>query len=471
MLAPEEHQTSCSKCFCEKMHQDKGHKKWFSVRTTQVSSSCLVSSSNEENVLCDPTSKALNVTLLASEWRSCHGGLSTVNRELAVHLAKFPEVKVTLLVPQDSCSEEDKKDANSQNITINEAERRPGYEDPLDWLSSPPKDLVIDLVVGHSAKLGKQAQFIKESHSCKWLHVVHSSPEEISMHKGYKTPIAKGERKMEAEIELCKLADRVVAIGPKLRDAFSSHLRPFKQPQSIIEITPGVFTAFSDIEQAAEDGDTFKVLTFGRGDDEDFELKGYDIAAKAVSELNSSYRLIFVGAPAGEQDAVTARLLQCGISKDQLIVRTFVQSVEKLKDLFCEVDLVLMPSRSEGFGLASLEALSAGLPFLVSGNTGFAKVLQTMHCGKSYVVESEDPKEWTKAIKALRKKNRVQRLGEIQTLRTHYKEKYNWEKQSETLLNEMLALVHGSSRKRRSEENSSLGQSEESSKRSKRPIS
>ena len=36
MLAPEEHQTSCSKCFCEKMHQDKGHKKWFSVRTTQV---------------------------------------------------------------------------------------------------------------------------------------------------------------------------------------------------------------------------------------------------------------------------------------------------------------------------------------------------------------------------------------------------------------------------------------------------
>ena len=51
-------------------------------------------------------------------------------------------------------------------------------------------------------------------------------------------------------------------------------------------------------------------------------------------------------------------VLQCGISKDQLVVRKFVQNRERLKELFCEVDLAIMPSRTEGFGLTALEALS-----------------------------------------------------------------------------------------------------------------
>ena len=34
------------------------------------------------------------------------GGLSTINRQLAIQLAKHSEVEVTLLVPQSACSEE-----------------------------------------------------------------------------------------------------------------------------------------------------------------------------------------------------------------------------------------------------------------------------------------------------------------------------------------------------------------------------
>ena len=85
---------------------------------------------------------------------------------------------------------------------------------------------------------------------------------------------------------------------------------------------------------------------------------------------------MFVGAPIGKQDEVAKHLLQTGIAKDQLIVREFVQSKERLKELFCEVDLTIMPSRTEGFGLTALEALSAGVPILVSGNSGFAHVLR-----------------------------------------------------------------------------------------------
>ena len=387
---------------------------------------------------------ALSVTQLASGWNSSKGGLSTINRQLATEFAQHEQVKVTLLVPQFSCSEEEKRNAESCNVSIREAERRPGYNDPLDWLSSPPADLTIDIIVGHGGKLGKQAQFIRESHKCKWVQVLHTAPEELGMHKNYPEAISKGEEKSRNEIELCELADVVAAVGPKLTKAYSSYLRFCKKHQDIIQLTPGIFSEFSDITQAANEHDKFKVLTFGRGDPEDFSLKGYDIAAKAIVELkDSSYHLVFVGAPDGKQEEVAENLLLSGISRNQLFVRRFIQRKERLKELFCEVDLVIMPSRTEGFGLTALEALSAGLPILVSGNSGFGDTLRTLPLGKPFVVDSADPKEWAKAIRAVRLKDRTERLQEIQRLRTSHEEKFSWKKQCEALVDKMWSLVHG----------------------------
>ena len=351
------------------------------------------------------------------------GGLSTINRNLAILLAKHTLINITLLVPQSSCSEEDRRDAAKQNIVIREAESLPGF-DPLHWLSFPPKNLAIDIVLGHGVKLGKQAQVIRKSHNCKWVQVVYTAPEELGMFKNYHSAVAKGEEKNRAEVDLCRLADLVVAVGPKLKEAYSSYLRVCKKHQYIFQLTPGTFHEFSMLEQATREEGRFKVLTFGRGDSEDFSLKGYDIAAKAVVELkDSSYCLVFVGAPIGKQDEVAQNLLQTGIAEDQLIVRAFVQSKERLKELFCEVDLAIMPSRTEGFGLTALEALSAGLPILVSGNSGFAHALRDLPSGKSFVVNSNDPMEWANAVAAVRERGRVQRLQEIQTLRASYEEK------------------------------------------------
>ena len=387
---------------------------------------------------------ALSVTLVASEWDSSKGGLSTVNRELAIELAQHEQVKVTLLVPKDSCSEEGKRNAASYKVSIIEADRRPGYDDPLDWLSFPPRGLAMDIIVGHGGKLGKQGQVIRESHKCKWVQVVHTAPEELGIHKDYPKAISKGEQKNRTEVDLCKLADVVVTVGPKLKEAYSSYLRSCEKHQDIIQLTPGLFHEFADIRQATDEGANFKVLTFGRGDPEDFSLKGYDISAEAIVELkDSSYFLVFVGAPEEKQEEVAENLLQSGISKNQLIVRTFIQSKERLKELFCEVDLVIMPSRTEGFGLTALEALSAGLPILVSGNSGFGDTLRTLPLGKQFVVDSVHPKDWAKAIEAVRLKDRAKRLQEIQRLRTSYEEKFSWKKQCGVLVQKMWTLVHG----------------------------
>ena len=399
----------------------------------------MTSAVREEHDEHDQGSGPIKVTILASEWGSSKGGLSTINRELAIQLAKFPDVEITFFLPK--CSEQDKKEAVGHKINIVEATRRPGYEE-LEWLSFPPEHLEIDVIVGHGVKLGRQAQVIRDSHKCKWVQVVHTDPEELGMFKSYSNPISKGEEKHNIEVELCEMSDFVVGVGPKLTEACHSYLCRCPKHQTVFDFTPGVFDEFLSVQQVPEERKPFRILVFGRGDAEDFVLKGFDIAGKAVASLPDTH-LVFVGAPDGKHEEIKQRLLDCGISASRLRVRGYISSRESLKHLFCEVDIVLMPSRTEGFGLTGLEALSAGLPVLVSKNSGFGEALSKVPFGSSLVIDSEDPKVWATAIKNIEDKDRQSRLEEAKVLCSFYEKKYSWAKQSKDLLERMITMVHG----------------------------
>ena len=383
-------------------------------------------------------SNKYRVTILASEWGSSKGGLSTINRELAIQLAKFFCIEVTFFLPK--CSDKDKEAANSHGISILEAKRRPGYNE-LDWLSFPPEHLKIDVVVGHGVKLGRQAQVIHDSHKCKWIQVVHTDPEELGMFKCYENPVSKGEEKHHVEVELCQMADFVVGVGPKLAEAFRKYLGFCKRHEDVFEFTPGIFDDFSSVQQVPEEKKECSVLVFGRGDAEDFKLKGFDIAAKSVAALSDAV-LVFVGAPNGKHDEIARRFVDSGIPKRCLKVRGYMEQ-ENLKRLFCEVDLVLMPSRTEGFGLTGLEALSAGLPVIVSKNSGFGKALDRVRFGPSFLIDSEDTSTWTAAIKGVWNKDRKSLLAEVKVLRSSYNERYSWSKQCKHLIEKMIKLVDG----------------------------
>ncbi|XP_068670016.1 BRCA1-associated RING domain protein 1-like isoform X2 [Montipora foliosa] len=392
----------------------------------------------------------LDITLLGSEWNSLAGGVSTLNRELAIYLSQEPNVRVSLLVPEGACTMQDKKVAQNFGINVLDASPCPGYSEPLEWLGFPPQDHRIDVVVGHSVKLGRQVQVIKRSpefQRCKWVQMVHTAPEDLGKYKGYDNPTSRGEQKHWDEVGLCKSADLVVPVGPRLKKAYCSYLQGCKMVKDIFEIVPGLFKReFGDLVQKAkgESGDHFNVLLCGRGDDEDFDLKGYEIAVKAFADerlKGKCYYLLFVGAPEGKQDEVRKRLLNCGITDQQLTVRKFVQSREGMKDLFCEVDLVIMPSKSEGFGLVALEALSAGLPVLVGKNTGFAGAVRSIPLGAYSIVDSEDPGKWAEAIEGVCVRHGVC-LEESKLLREAYGQVYCWKKQCEALVDKLWRMVY-----------------------------
>ncbi|XP_044176625.1 uncharacterized protein LOC114955374 [Acropora millepora] len=382
-------------------------------------------------------SSKLHVTILASEWGSHEGGLSTLNRELAIQLAKFSCIEVTFFLPK--CSNEDKKAAASYGIFILEAERRPGYHDELDWLSFPPQHLKIDVVIGHGVKLGHQAQVIRDSHKCKWVQVVHTDPEELGMFKCNENPISTGEEKHNVEKELCQRADFVVGVGPKLAEAFRKYLGFCKKHQDVFEFTPGIFDDFLSVQQILNKRKQCSVLVFGRGDAEDFKVKGFDIAARSVAALSDTV-LVFVGAPYGKHVEIAKRFVDFGVPEKRLKVKSYMNSREDLKQLFCEVDLVLMPSRTEGFGLTGLECLSAGLPVIVSKNTGFGEALGSVRFGSFFVIDSEDSSKWAAAIKEIWNKDRKLRLDEVEALRSSYGERYSWSEQCKDLIEKMKLL-------------------------------
>ncbi|XP_068754007.1 uncharacterized protein [Montipora capricornis] len=264
------------------------------------------------------------------------------------------------------------------------------------------------------------------------------------MFKSYENPISRGEEKHNVEVELCKMANFVVGVGPKQARAIRAYLRSCNKDQDVFEFIPGIIDEFVSIQQLYEEQKHFTVLVFGRGDAADFELKGFDVAARSVAALPDT-RLVFVGAPDGKHEEIANRLFECGIPKNRLRMRGYIRNREALKRLISEVDLVLMPSRTEGFGLTGLEAVSAGLPVIVSKNSGFGEALGNVPFGPSFVIDSDYPNVWTVAIKAIWNMDRQRRLNEAKALHYFYGTKYCWSEQCRYLLKKMITLVNESS--------------------------
>ena len=90
-------------------------------------------------------------------------------------------------------------------------------------------------------------------------------------------------------------------------------------------------------------------------------IKGFDIVARSVAALSDTL-LYFVGVPHGKHEEIAKHFVDLGIPKHCHKERSYLNNQEDLKPLFCEVDLVLMPSRTDGFGLTGLEVLSTSRP-------------------------------------------------------------------------------------------------------------
>ena len=305
-----------------------------------------------------------------------------------MQLARHPHVQVFAVRPL--CEKQE------NNITSVEVTEKANGKIKLS------EDTQIDFVIGHGEYHGHQAKFIAQELRCKWIQFVSSDPESQAMIRSYEHP-----RDLE-EVLLCSMADCVVAVGPELAEAYRCYLPFCDKDRKVYAFTPGILSEFSDEPQGKRADDKFRILAFCDSDDKEFIMT---VVQEVLTELNDA-RLIFVGEHNNQHEKIVSSFNGLKVSPGKLRFINFVKFRECLKQEFSQVDLVIMPSRNKNFGFVGLEAMSAGLPLLLSANSGLAKALTKVKFGSQCVVSTENAVEWETTIRKVWNKGRGLRLEE-----------------------------------------------------------
>lgn len=356
--------------------------------------------------------KSKTVLVLATEWWSRHGGLSSFNRGLCGALSE-QGCTVVCLVPAADPDEVD--EAKKVGVRLETPSVVAGLGGPQALLRVPESVPPADIIIGHGRITGSQAAAIAEDRfpAARRIHIVHTVAEEIEWFKDRTkgpTSTRAGERDA-IERALAGSAHVIGAVGPLLTRKTESLVRglpaprdPSKMPPKVVSLVPGL----SNTEPPRRDPPSdVQVLVLGRT--EDSRLKGLDIAARAIGsldyapfDLGTRPTLVVRGSPADESSSLRSNLSSLANGDVQVLVRDWTVAPELLSADLARAALLLMPSRHEGFGLVGLEAIDAGVPVLVSDTSGLGEVVAKLS-GHRSIVATRGPDDrvvasWGRAI-------------------------------------------------------------------------
>jgi glycosyltransferase involved in cell wall biosynthesis len=116
-----------------------------------------------------------------------------------------------------------------------------------------------------------------------------------------------------------------------------------------------------------------------------YPVKGHDLLLDAVCRLTIDYNLIIIG-DGLKKDEYLNYIIENNLSaKVQLLAAV---SQHELINYMKDADVCCMPSRSEGFSIAGLEALGCGIPLIATNVGGFSEII--IEGSNGFLIPSED---------------------------------------------------------------------------------
>ncbi|MGP4017588.1 tetratricopeptide repeat protein [Saccharopolyspora sp. 5N708] len=406
----------------------------------------------------------LRILAVNTEWSSRHGGLSTLNRKLCKALATLG-AQVFCSTPQ--ASEEERHDAERAGVHL--VHPPPSLGRPEAALSRPPKlpdDVVPDVVIGHGRKTGEAAMWLVEDHfrEAKLLHFFHVISDRVEFEKGQEPhgdAMAVAEQRSQDELVVAERADLAIGVGPVLHHYLRDRLRGFESAEPL-RFDPG----FDAVEPAAEPpppSDTLRVLIVGRLSIREARVKGLDIAARALGHAlrqrgpnDPEVEFILRGVEAGEGTAVVEMVRNwAGTPSLRVVPRPYSSDKATLGQDLHQANVVVMPSRTEGFGLVGLEAITMGVPTLISRRSGLGALLDEGRSALSVDLsnrviavtddERTDTLRWGDAMSASLN-NPKPAFKAAMELRAEMAERRTWAMSAATLLKSVQALIDDQAR-------------------------
>ncbi len=266
----------------------------------------------------------------------------------------------------------------------------------MEWIAANEKPDIIhgnywlSGVVGHHLKHELDVPFVSTFHTLARVKAEGGDPE------------PKWRDRAEAEIIQC--SDAICVSCVEEEEQFR---RLYGDPHGRIEIiAPGVEHAFfTPGDQAGArrainvDPDVPFILFVGRIQ----PLKGPDVAIRALAALGRpDAQLAIVGGSSGHNGDVQASEAHALV--DELGLHDQVHFIEPkphhiLSTWYRAADIVLVPSRSESFGLVALEAAACGVPVVASAVGGLLSLVDDGETG--YLIEGRKPADYADAMRKI----------------------------------------------------------------------
>ena len=175
-------------------------------------------------------------------------------------------------------------------------------------------------------------------------------------------------------------------------------------------------------------------------------LKGLDVAVKAfdmVRDRLPEARMMVVGGPSGPSGAeeeLRIRRLADRSGLDEALIWCGVQPHDRLPIYYRAADVLIVPSRSESFGLVAAEAQGVGLPVVAANVGGLRFVVEDGASG--FLVDGWDPPDYSKAL--LRVLDGTADRAELVRGALASGRRFGWETATDRLLELYLGIADGS---------------------------
>ena len=196
----------------------------------------------------------------------------------------------------------------------------------------------------------------------------------------------------KAELEIIGCTDAICVSCSEEKNQFE--MLYGNSPGAIEVVAPGVERAFFSpgdrrgARRALGLGNGPILLFVGRIQ----PLKGLDIAVRALAELNrADAQLVVVGGVSGADGLPELSRVQAIIEEHKLGGRVHFyepQPHHLLSTFYRAADVVLVPSRSESFGLVALEAAACGIPVVATAVGGLLSLID--HGRTGFLVARRD---------------------------------------------------------------------------------